>query len=175
MSMYQQVAKALGIAVLAGVLLAPPTALTATDKPAPTFTARDFTGQSVSLSDYEGKVVVLSFWANYCGPCKEEMPHLDKIYKDHKDEGAVVLSINTDDAKNLNVARAHIKRNRYSFPVVHDRDAKIVSAYNPGKSLPFTAVLNRDHTIVFEATSFTKGDEVHLEELVTELIAKPAE
>ena len=84
-------------AVAAAILFAAPFAHGG-DK-ATDFTLRDIDGQSVTLSEFEGKVVVLSFWATWCGPCKEEMPHLQKMYDAKKDEGFEILSINCDESK----------------------------------------------------------------------------
>ena len=63
------------------------------------FTLRDIDGNSVTLSELRGKVVILSFWATWCGPCKEEMPHLQKMYDAKKEKGFTALSVSTDDAR----------------------------------------------------------------------------
>ena len=66
---------------------------------APTFSLRDINGKQVSLEDYKGSVVLINFWATWCGPCQTEMPHLQKIYADHKDKGFVVrVAANFDQA-----------------------------------------------------------------------------
>lgn len=138
--------------------------------PAPDFTLRDINGQSVSLSQFKGKVVVLAFWATWCGPCKEEMPHLEKLYKEKKDQGLVVLSINTDDARSASKVKPYIRTNGYTFPVLLDRDATVISTYNPGKTLPYTVVVDRNQEIAKVSTSYNPGDEKALAALVDQLL-----
>lgn len=136
------------------------------------FTLRDINGQSVSLSDYAGKVVVVSFWATWCGPCKEEMPHLQKMYAQKKDAGLVVLSINTDDARSASRVKPYIKQNGYTFPVLLDRDATVISTYNPGKTLPFTVVVDKQQQIAKVHAGYNPGDEKTLATLVDQLLKK---
>ena len=63
--------------------------------PAPDFTLKSTAGQNVKLSDFKGKVVLINMWASWCGPCRQEMPILDKLAKDNKD--LVVLGVNQDE------------------------------------------------------------------------------
>lgn len=134
------------------------------------FTLRDINGKSVSLSEHKGKVVVLAFWATWCGPCKEEMPHLEKLYQAKKDQGLVVLSINTDDARSASRVKPYIRTNGYTFPVLLDRDATVISTYNPGKTLPYTVVVDRNQEIAKVTTSYNPGDEKALAALVDRLL-----
>ena len=70
---------------------------------APTFTLRDINKQEVSLEDYKGKVVLVNFWATWCGPCQAEMPHLQKMYGFRRAR-IVVLSISADNARDASKA-----------------------------------------------------------------------
>ena len=63
---------------------------------APDFTLKDLNGNRVGLSDFKGKVVVLNFWATWCGPCREEIPHMDALYQKYKDQGLAVIGINAE-------------------------------------------------------------------------------
>jgi peroxiredoxin len=134
------------------------------------FTLRDIDGKSVSLSGHADKVVVMSFWATWCGPCKEEMPHLQKMYTEKKDEGFVVLSISTDDARSASRVKPFIKKNGYTFPVLLDRDSSVIGTWNPSKTLPYTVVLDRKHEVAKQSAGYNPGDEKELETLVTELL-----
>jgi len=68
-------------------------------KPAPGFTLNDVNGRKVSLSEYKGNLILLNFWATFCGPCKEEMPSLNNLYSAFKKDGLIVLAISTDDSE----------------------------------------------------------------------------
>ncbi len=142
--------------------------------PASDFTLRNIDGNEVSLSDFKGQVVVLSFWATWCGPCKEEMPHLEALYKEHKDQGLVVLSISSDDARTASQVKPFIKRSRYSFPVVLDKQSTVTGTYNPTKTLPFTVIIDRDFQQAYTHSGYNPGDEKELAKKVVELLAQPA-
>ena len=139
--------------------------------PAKDFTLTDIDNNKVSLATYADQVVVMSFWATWCGPCKEEMPHLQKMYEAKKDQGFTVLSISTDDARSASRVKPFIKKMAYSFPVLLDRESQVISEYNPAKTLPFTVVIARGE-VVKTISGFNPGDEEALAVLVDELIAK---
>jgi peroxiredoxin len=127
------------------------------------FTLRDVNGSQVTLSGLKDKVVVLSFWATWCGPCKEEMPHLQKMYDAHKDQGLVVLSISTDDARSASRVKPYVMKMGYSFPVLLDRESTVIGAYNPAKTLPYTVVIDRKGEVVRRTSGYNPGDETELE------------
>jgi len=135
------------------------------------FTLRDIDGKSVTLSELKGRVVIMSFWATWCGPCKEEMPHLQKMYADLEGDGLTVLSISIDDARSASRVKPHIKKNGYSFPVLLDRDSTVISAYNPSKTLPYTVVVDRGGEVAARHSGYNPGDEVKLREEVEGLLA----
>src|SRR3989337_2651577 len=68
-------------------------------KPAPAFELPDINGKKVSLTDFKGKVVLINFWATWCGPCKAEMPSLNSLYSTFKNEGFVVLAVSIDTSE----------------------------------------------------------------------------
>jgi thiol-disulfide isomerase/thioredoxin len=135
------------------------------------FSIRDLDNRPVSLAEHKGKVIVISFWATWCGPCKEEMPHLEKMYKAYKDQGLVVLSISADDARTMSQVKSYIRTKGYTFPVWLDPSSIAVGLYNPGKTLPYTVVIDRSFEIAHQHTGYTPGDEVDLEERVKKLLA----
>ncbi len=147
---------------------------TASAEPASDFTLRDIDGKSVSLSDLKGNVVVMSFWATWCGPCKEEMPHLQKMHGELKDKGFTVLSIATDDARSAGRVKPYIKKNGYSFPVLLDRDSTVIGTYNPPMTLPYTVVVDQQGEVVKRHSGFNPGDEEELRKLVDGLLAGDA-
>lgn len=143
-------------------------------EPAPDFTLRDIAGSSVALSQFKGKVVVMSFWATWCGPCKEEMPHLQKLYSDKKDEGLVILSISTDDARSVSKVKPYIAKMGYDFPVLLDKESAVIATHNPSKTVPFTVIVDRAGQVNKRISGYNPGDEAALAETVTTLLAAPA-
>ena len=142
---------------------------------APEFTLRDINNKSVSLSDFKGKVVLVNFWATWCGPCKVEMPHLDKMDAELGERGFEVLSISTDDARAASMVKPFIKKNGYQFTVLLDKTTAVVSKYNPAKTLPYTAIIDREGRIAHVHMGYNPGDEVKMRAEVEALLgAGPA-
>ncbi len=137
---------------------------------APEFSLRDINGQEVSLSSYKGKVVLVNFWATWCGPCKLEMPHLDKMDREFEDKGFEVISISTDDARAASKVKPLIKRGGYGFTVLLDKDTAVVSKYNPAKTLPYNVLIDRSGAIHKVFQGYNPGDEVELRKEVEALL-----
>jgi len=138
----------------------------------PDFELSAVDGDVVRLSDHVGKeVIVLSFWDTWCEPCKMEMPHLERIYRAHKDEGLLVLSIAMDDPTTVAQVAPFVRENHFSFPVLLDPNSSASNLYNTHKSAPYTVVIGRDGTIASEASGYSPGAEKLLEEHIVKLLA----
>ena len=137
---------------------------------APEFSLRDINGKEVSLSSYKGKVVLVNFWATWCGPCKLEMPHLDKMDREFEEKGFEVISISTDDARAASKVKPLIKRGGYGFTVLLDKDTSVVSQYNPAKTLPYNVLIDRSGGIHKVFQGYNPGDEVELRKEVEALL-----
>ena len=137
---------------------------------APSFSLRDISGKQVSLEDHKGKVVLINFWATWCGPCQTEMPHLQKMYVDLEEKGFVVLSISVDDARNASKVKPLIKRNGYTFPVLLDKDSSVVNQYNPESVLPYNVLIDKEGNVVWRKASYAPGEEVELRHKVEEAL-----
>jgi len=138
---------------------------------APDFTLRDIDNQSVSLSSTKGKVVLISFWATWCGPCQVEMPHLQRMYNALGANAFTVLSVSADDARTASLVKPLIKKNGYTFPVLLDKETTVVSQYNPAKTLPYSVLLDRDGKIAQVHQGYNPGDEVALKKEIEALLA----
>lgn len=95
---------------------------------APDFQLKDLNGQTVSLSDFRGKAVLVNFWASWCGPCREEMPSLEVLYQRFKNRGLVVLGVSADD-EGWEPIKQFLKIIPVSFPILLDQDQNVTSRY----------------------------------------------
>ena len=138
---------------------------------APDFSLRDINGKKVSLSDYKGSVVLLNFWATWCGPCQTEMPHLEAMYKELGSRKFVVLAISADDARNASKVKPLIKRNGFTFPVLLDKENSVVGVYNPESTLPYNVLINEKGEVIWRKASYAPGEEVELKAKVVEALA----
>lgn len=119
-------------------------------KLAPEITLNDLNGQTVKLSDYRGKVVILNFWASWCPPCKSEMPELDKASREFAiGTDAVLLTVNLTDGSRETVdkARKYITDNKYSMSVLLDTQGRAANAYSI-TSIPTTYVIDKQGIII---------------------------
>jgi len=112
--------------------------------PAPDFALKSLDGQTVSLHDYKGKVVLINFWATWCPPCKAEIPALEAAYRANKDKGFVVLGI--DIAESQQVVAPFVAGMGMTYPVLLDEQDKLMALYR-GLGLPMSILVDRDGII----------------------------
>ena len=157
---------------LALLCLALPAFAAETRPEAQDFTLRTLSGERVKLSDYKGKVVILSFWATWCAPCKQELPIIQSLVDKHGDKGLAALAINIDDPKTLAEARRFVKNRKLTIPVPIDGDSKVLASFNPRVALPFVQLIDRDGKRAANHTGFAAGAEKALEDEVLALLAE---
>lgn len=110
------------------------------------FTVKDMHGASVRLSDYKGKVLLVNFWATWCGPCKTELPDLIALYDEYKDKGLVVLGISADD--DAETLKAFSSEWKINYPVIVGRDEQaLLDAYGPIFGYPISVIVGRDGAV----------------------------
>lgn len=109
---------------------------------APDFRLRDMNGQMVSLSDFRGKVVLLNFWATWCGPCRVEMPAMEELYRQYPRKDFEILAVSTD-AQGVAVTRPFQQENKLTFPILHDADFRVGLSYG-ARTLPMTFMVDRN-------------------------------
>ena len=137
------------------------------------FSLETVDGKTVSLSDYVGEnVIMLDFWATWCEPCLAAMPHLNQIYRKHKDDGFVLLSISMDGPDTVAEVRSYSQRHNLDFPVLLDEESRAVSLYNPKRSAPFSVLIAKDGTILHKRDGYQPGDEVAIEAEVVEALSR---
>jgi peroxiredoxin len=111
------------------------------------FTIKDMNGRNVKLSDFKGKVVLLNFWATWCGPCKVEIPGFVQLYNAYKDKGFVVLGISTDDSPEQ--LRKFSQQMAITYPVLVGSDRSDITddAYGPMWGIPVSFLIAKDGSI----------------------------
>lgn len=114
-------------------------------KPAPDFTLKDANGAQVKLSDYRGKVVLLNFWATWCGPCKIEIPWFIEFQQQYKDKGFEVLGVAMDDDGWTSV-KPYIAERKVNYRILLGDDS-VATLFGGIDSLPTTFVIDRSGAI----------------------------
>ena len=114
-------------------------------KQAPEFALKDSNGTTVHLSDYKGKVVLLNFWATWCGPCKVEIPWFIEFEQNYKDRGFAVLGVSMDD-DGWDAVKPYLQQRKVNYRVVLGND-QVAQNYGGIDSLPTTFVIDRDGRI----------------------------
>jgi thiol-disulfide isomerase/thioredoxin len=141
-----------------------------TPVPAPDFTLPDMDGQSHSLGDYRGKVVMLNFWATWCPPCRHEMPSMESIYQDLGESGFVVLAVNEFEEPDHVFAYAGQLSVFPSFPILFDADSSVSQDYHV-QGLPTTLLIDKQSRIVYRAVGGRNFDHPQVREIVRKLLA----
>lgn len=113
---------------------------------APDFNLKTLGGENVKLSDLRGKVVLVNIWASWCPPCRAEMPAIERLYQTYKDQGFVVLAIDSTVQDTAANAAAFVAENRLSFPILLDEDGTATRLYRV-QSLPSSFFIDPDGII----------------------------
>jgi peroxiredoxin len=113
---------------------------------APDFTLHDIHGRTFNLNDYDGNIVLLNFWATWCGPCRLEMPLLEQYHQDLVEDDFVILAINLQES--VTTVQDFVEEVGLSFPVLLDSDGHVVEQYRI-IGYPSTILIDRDGRIQF--------------------------
>jgi peroxiredoxin len=146
-------------AVLTATLVMTSTVATstgATSSIAPAFTLPSRGGDTVSLASLKGKVVMLNFWASWCGPCRQEMPLLEQMHKRYSALGFTLVGVNVD--ANSKDAEEWLTKTPVSFPVLFDRESKVSAMYDV-KAMPSTVFIDRKGNVRALHKGYKAGDE----------------
>lgn len=162
---------------LLGSLASAPAAPIAPGEEAPAFELQDLDGKLFRLSDYEGKVVVLDFWATWCGYCRRAMPHVQELADrpEVADGKLVILALSSDDDQDK--LREYIAKNKLTVPIPLDPKRKIGVQYG-AKAIPTMVVLKPDLTVAWSDTIGNEEKVKRLDEAIDQTLAEafpPAE
>ncbi len=136
---------------------------------APDFKLADLAGNEVTLASLSGKVVLLDFWATWCGPCKQAMPIMQKISDDYKDTGAVVLGVNMGERKE-DAGRKYMESKKYTYGCLLAGDA-LAEAYGI-RSIPTLVVIGKDGVITLTELGMSNSGEKSLRAAIDKALAK---
>ena len=120
--------------------------LTGINQPAPDFSFPNLDGNKVSLTDYRGKLVLLNIWATWCAPCVAEMPSMQKLYQELKDEGFLILAVSLDES-GVEAVKPFVEKHKLAFPVLLDTKGEIKSLYQI-TGIPESFIIDQSGTIV---------------------------
>jgi peroxiredoxin len=134
---------------------------------APDFTLRSVAGTNLRLQEQRGQVVLVNFWATWCGPCRQEMPHLNRIYDKYRASGFVLLGVNIDD--DPRAAADLAAKLGLRFPVLLDTDKQVSRAYDMS-AMPATLLIDRDGRVRHIHRGYRDGVERTYEEQVRSLL-----
>jgi thiol-disulfide isomerase/thioredoxin len=136
-------------------------------QPAPDFALRSMKGPSMRLSEHLGEVVIINFWATWCGPCRQEMPLLDELYGKYQRAGLVLLSVNIDEAAEPAIEMAQTLK--VSYPVLFDTRKEVSRAYDVS-AMPVTVLVDRAGVVRYVSEGFKPGYEKRYTEKLRELL-----
>ena len=117
------------------------------------------------MRDHLGKeIIVISFWATWCAPCKQLLTRLEKMRLEHP--GMHVLAISIDDSSTLAGVKPYVSGKKFGFSVLLDTDSKVLRMFDPEKKVPMTIVADKSGNIVYSRVGYLPGDEKEIQKIV---------
>src|ERR1700691_3602231 len=155
----------LGLAL--SVAPALPAASVTAGAPAAAFQLPAAVGDPVGLAELKGQVVLINFWASWCGPCRQEMPVLDQLYRKYKPAGFTLLGVNVEP-KSAD-ALGFLKTTPVSFPILFDTQSKVSNLYEVA-GMPSTVIVDRKGTVRYVHHGYKPGDESDYQDQIRTLL-----
>jgi thiol-disulfide isomerase/thioredoxin len=143
-------------ALLAAALISAPALAVAPTGPAPAFQLASMAGKNVSLNQYRGQVVMINFWASWCGPCRTEMPILEKLHTKYKPMGFTMIGVNVEPDSTL--AATWLKATPVTFPILFDTKSEVSKLYSVA-GMPSTVIIDRKGNMRWLHRGYKPGDE----------------
>jgi thiol-disulfide isomerase/thioredoxin len=143
-------------ALLLAALVSLPALAVAPQGPAPKFSLDSMAGKPISLDQYKGQVVMINFWASWCGPCRQEMPLLQQMYAKYKPMGFTMLGVNVEPDSKL--AAGFLEKTPVTFPILFDVKSEVSKLYQVA-GMPSTAIVDRKGNLRWVHKGYKPGDE----------------
>jgi peroxiredoxin len=137
---------------------------------APDLVGESLAGEAVSLRALTGKgPVLLTFWALWCAPCKEELRAVQGLYDRYRGRGFAVIAVNQDSPRSLAKVRAYISSQAFSFPVIRDPEGRLLERFG-GQAIPYSLLFTRTGELAHKAIGYLPGDEPSLEAEIVKVL-----
>ncbi len=137
---------------------------------APDFQLADFAGKKVRLRDYRGRMVFLNFFATWCGPCREEMPDLQRLSDVYRRKGLAMLAVSVGEG--ARAVRGFVRDLRISFPALLDEDGSVSYLYGI-RPIPVSFLVDRDGAIVWRAMGAREWDSAEVRQYLDRMLESP--
>lgn len=134
---------------------------------APDFTLKSLAGNNVRLKEQLGDVILLNFWASWCGPCRQEMPELEKLHKKYQSLGFQVIGVNVEE--DPRAADKVLNKTPVTFPILYDTEHIVSELYNQ-RGMPTTIIIDRNGQQRFLHEAYKPGYEKMYEKQIKALI-----
>jgi peroxiredoxin len=159
----------LAVALLTILLCAAPAADAAVNPgaPAPAFTLTARDGGKVSLADLKGQVVMINFWATWCGPCRQEMPLLAQLHDKYEPLGFTMLGVNVEP--DSAAAVAWLKGVPVTFPILFDTDSAVAGRFGV-EGMPSSVLVDRNGQVRYIHRGYKPGDEAKYADMIRSLV-----
>jgi len=164
---YTRLLPGLLLASLIAVTVPNPVLAAELGKTAPDFTLKSLEGKNLKLSEMTGNVVLINFWATWCGPCREEMPLLNVLHNKYEPLGFTVLGVNVEE--DLKGAQGFLKNFPVDFPVLLDNTNQVSRQFKV-VAMPTTVVVDRDGNMRYLHQGYKSGDEAKYRKMVKTLV-----
>ena len=141
------------------------------EKNLPQVNLKDMKNKTHSLDKLvKGKVTLINFWATYCGPCRKEMKHLNRINKTYSDQNVQVIGISIDDSRTVGRVKSMVKSQKLDYTVLLDTEQKLYKNFNT-TAMPFSILVDAKGKILWEHTGYLPGDEAQMENEIKKALA----
>ncbi len=165
--MKKEISATVLVLVALALLLLPRASAVTADGTAANFTLKSAGGENIRLSEFRGQVVLINFWASWCGPCRQEMPHLERIHQKYEALGFTVFGVNVEQDRKL--ADQVLRDIPVSFPILFDDENRVSQLYDVD-AMPVTVLVDRGGEIRYMHRGYKPGYELEYEKQVKVLV-----